>query len=45
VAVNDLGLVFLGMALGGIVFVILGVLGDSWDARERRDAQRRNRGR
>lgn len=33
---NDLGILFLIAGLGGFVLLILGILGDSWDARERR---------
>jgi hypothetical protein len=33
---NDLGFLFLLLGIGGIVFLVLGILGDSWDARERR---------
>jgi hypothetical protein len=35
----------IGMALFLFLLVVLGICADSWDARERRDAKRRNQAR
>ena len=40
---NDIGILFLLLAFGCFLLVVMGVMADWWDGHERRDAERRNR--
>lgn len=40
---SDVGLLVLILAIIGAGLFVLGLMGDAWDAKERRDARRRNR--